>query len=393
MKKVILFAVIAAFIGTGYSQACLQDVWMSMQNKKIMEAKKKIDECMIGNEGSAKAWLYKGNVYLRVYDQDNERLKKNPAYVSKTPDALWIAYESFYKSMQIDVNVHDDGVIDPQEGQRICADPLMAIGMDAWKAKDLEKADKYIRAGIKCYEASGSKRSAGIGYYNLASVANERGGEEAQLAVLDEAIKANTGLVEIYTTAYDMYSKAKNLEKCKDVLAKAKKNVNEQFVIYIHLLDLGYNAEIGDTAKMDKALERIYKRDTMADIMSDAANYLLNAGMYDKAEQVLNRGLEKSPKNFSLNNMMAYGYFLRVDNIIKLRNQAITERNYELANQYKEQQDALMNNAHEWAQKAFDIQPDHLQNAKMLKQLKLQLGKEVPAELNAVIEKYTQPKE
>ena len=35
----------------------------------------------------------------------------------------------------------------------------------------------------------------------------------------------------------------------------------------------------------------------------------------------------------------------------------------------------------------------HLQNAKMLKQLKLQLAKEVPAELNAVIEKHTQPKE
>ena len=129
MKKVILFAVIAAFIGTSYGQSCLQDVWMSMQNKKIMEAKKKIDECMVGNEASAKAWLYKGNVYLRVYDQDNERLKKNPAYVSKTPDALWIAYESFYKSMQIDPKVHDDGVIDPQEGQRICADPLKAIGI------------------------------------------------------------------------------------------------------------------------------------------------------------------------------------------------------------------------------------------------------------------------
>ena len=269
----------------------------------------------------------------------------------------------------------------------------MAIGIDAWKSKDLDKAEKYIRAGIKCYEASGSKKSAGVGYYNLASVANEKGGEEAQLAVLDEAIKANAGLVEIYTTAYEMYSKAKNLEKCKDVLAKAKKNVNEQYVIYIHLLDLGYNAEIGDTAKMDKALERIYKRDTMADIMSDAANYLLNAGMFDKAEQVLNRGIEKSPNSYSLNNMMAYGYFLRLDNIIKLRNQAITDRNYDLAGKYKEQQEALMNTAHEWAQKAFDIEPDHLQNAKMLKQLKLQLGKEVPAEVNAIIEKYNQPKE
>ena len=393
MKKVILFAVITAFIGTSYGQSCLQDVWMSMQNKKVMEAKKKIDECMAGNEGSAKAWLYKGNVYLRVYDQDNERLKKNPAYVSKTPDALWIAYESFYKSMQLDVNVNDDGVIDPKEGQRICADPLMAIGIEAWKAKDLDKADKYIRAGIKCYEASGSKKSAGLGYYDLASVAYEKGGAEAQLAVLDEAIKANVGLVEIYTTAYEMYSEAKNLEKCKDILAKAKKNVNEQYVIYIHLLDLGYNAEIGDSAKMEKALERIYKRDTMADIMSDAANYLLNAGMYDKAEEIVNRGLEKSPNDYSLNNMKAYGYFLRLDKIIKLRNQAITDRNYELAGKYKEEQDALLNKAHEWAQKAFDIEPDHLQNAKMLKQLKLQLGKEVPAEVNAIIEKYNTPKE
>ena len=131
----------------------------------------------------------------------------------------------------------------------------------------------------------------------------------------------------------------------------------------------------------------------MADIMANAANYLLNAGMFDKAEQVLNRGLEKKPNDFSLNNMMAYGTFLRVNDIIKLRNQAISERQYELANQYKEQQDALMNTAHDWAQKAFDIDPDHLQNAKMLKQLKLQLGKEVPAELNAVIEKYTKPQE
>ena len=393
MKKVILFAVIAAFIGSSYGQSCLQDVWMSMQNKKVMEAKKKIDECMAGNEGSAKAWLYKGNVYLRVYDQDNERLNKNPAYVAKTPDALWIAYESFYKSMQIDVNVSDDGVIDPKEGQRICADPLMAIGIEAWKAKDLDKADKYIRAGIKCYEASGSKKSAGLGYYDLASVAYEKGGKEAQLAVLDEAIKANVGLVEIYTTAYEMYSEAKNLEKCKDILAKAKKNVNEQYVIYIHLLDLGYNAEIGDSAKMEKALERIYKRDTMADIMSDAANYLLNAGMYDKAEEIVDRGLKKSPNDYSLNNMKAYGYFLRLDKIIKLRNQAITDRNYELAGKYKEEQDALLNKAHEWAQKAFDIEPDHLQNAKMLKQLKLQLGKEVPAEVSAIIEKYNTPKE
>ena len=393
MKKVILFAVVAAFIGTSYGQSCLQDVWMSMQNKKIMEAKKKIDECMVGNEGSAKAWLYKGNVYLRVYDQDNERLKKNPAYVSKTPDALWIAYESFYKSMQIDVNVHDDGVIDPSEGQRICADPLKAIGMDAWKAKDYDKADKYLRAAIKCYEASGSKQSAGISYYNLASVAYDKGGEAAQLEVLDEAIKANTNFVDIYTIAYDLYSKEKNLEKCKEIVSKGKKNVNERFIVYIHLLDLSYNAEIKDSAKVDKAIERIFKNDTMADIMANAANYLLNAGMYDKAETVLTRGLEKKPNDFSLNNMMAYGTFLRVNDIIKLRNQAVSDRNYELANEYKAQQDALMNTAHDWAQKAFEIEPDHLQNAKMLKQLKLQLSKEVPAELNAVIEKYTQPKE
>lgn len=393
MKKVILFALISAFIGCSYGQSCLQDVWMSLQNKKIMEAKKKIDECMPGNEGSAKAWLYKGNVYLRVYSQDQERLEKNPAYVSKNPDALWIAYESFYKAMEIDNDVQDDGVIDPKEGQRICADPLKAIGMDAAKAKDYEKAEQYIRAAAKCYTASGSKQSAGICYYNLANYALERAGEAAQLAVLDEAIKANTNFVDTYLLAYNLHSKAKEMDKCKEVLSAAKKNVNERYIVYIHLLDLGYNAEIGDTVKMDKALERVCKYDTMASVMSDAANYLMNAGMYEKAEMVINKALEKNPKDFSLNNMMAYGYFLKVNGIIEKRNEAVKERNYDLAAQYKEEQDAMMNKAHDWAQKAFEIEPDHFQNAKMLKQLKLQLGKEVPAELNAVIEKYTQPKE
>ena len=85
MKKLFLFTLVFVLAIGSYAQS-LQDVWMALQNKNIPLAQKNIDLLMPGNEDNAKAWLYRGNVYLRIYSRDEERTKKNPSYVSKTPD-------------------------------------------------------------------------------------------------------------------------------------------------------------------------------------------------------------------------------------------------------------------------------------------------------------------
>ena len=105
MKKLFVLAVMAIMaIGSAYSQS-LEDVWMNLRNNQVGKARKVMDAVMVGNEQNAQAWLMKGNTYLRVYQQDQERLKKDPAYVSRTPDAIIIANEAFYQAISLDGNI------------------------------------------------------------------------------------------------------------------------------------------------------------------------------------------------------------------------------------------------------------------------------------------------
>ena len=66
--SLIVFTIILC--GTLFSQECLNDVYYTIMNQYAPgKAKNMLDKkCMPGNEGSADAWLMKGNDYLRYYN-------------------------------------------------------------------------------------------------------------------------------------------------------------------------------------------------------------------------------------------------------------------------------------------------------------------------------------
>lgn len=390
MKKLFLLVLVCIFAISAQAQS-LQDVWMALQNKNIPLAKQKIDQFMPGNEDNAKAWLYRGNVYLRIYSRDAERVKKNPSYVTKEPDAAWIAYESFYKALELNPQIEpDQGLTDPKEGQMLCAGPIYDQATAAYKAGDYEKAEKNYRAAIKCLTLDPSaKDDVGRTYYQLATVAKQRGGEDAYIAVLNEAIDANTNFINTYLVTYDFYSKKGDTEKCNQILAKGRKNIKGNDVTYIYSLELGAAAQEGDSAKLVKALERVAKYDTMPEFIADAATYLVNAGKYNEALSLVGNAYEKNMGSFHLNNMMGYTYFMQARSYQDLNNQAVKSKDFEKAKFYKDRQNELLSYAHEWVERAYNIKKDDLQNANMLRQLKMQLGKEVPAELNELLKQGT----
>lgn len=386
MKKFFLLTMISIMAMGCYAQS-LQDVWMALQNKNIPLAKQKIDQFMPGNEDNAKAWLYRGNVYLRIYSRDEERKQKNPKYVSKEPDAIWIAYESFYKALELNPNIEADaGLTNPKDGQIICAEPIYYKATDAHKAGDYANAEKYYRATIKCFGLDpGGKQYVGTTYYQLATVAKATGGDDAYLDVLDEAINANANFVNIYIIAYDMYNKKGDFEKCNQIITKGKKNIKGKDLVYIYSIELGYAATQGDSIQLAKAIEHIQKFDTMPEIIADAATYLVNAEKYDDAIALLEKALEKNSDSFHLNNMIGYTYFMHARSFQDLNNQAVKSKDFEKAKEYKAKQNELLEMSHQWVEKAYTINKTDLQNANMLRQLKLQLGKEVPTELDDFI--------
>lgn len=395
MKKVFLLALISVMVSGSFAQGCLGDVWQSLQNNKIMEAKKKIDECMPGNEESAKAWLYKGNVYLRIHNQDDERLKKNPAYVSKNPDAILTAYESFYKALEINPKLDAvDGLLSATEGQVLCGETIYKRGIAANQANDSINAEKYFRIAVKCFNLDPAyKQYLGWVYNDLAIVTKKLKGDTAYKEILEEAVNANTDRVQIYLALFQIYQNENDAEKCSSLIKKGKKYVAPKDQTNIYFMELSYWSSIGDTTNLNITVNDISKKfDTVPAIISEAATYLIDAKQYSKASELLNKSLLLKPNDFTLNNMMAYCYYMRANDFISTRNQAIKDRNYELANEYKTKQDSCLNTAHDWAEKAYQINPRDLGNAKILKQLKLQLAKEVPAELNAIIQELSPAK-
>ena len=122
MKKLFLAALVS-ILAISLNAQNVNDVWLLLQNNNIAGAQKKIEECMAIStyQTDATAWLYRGNVYLRVYDRDKERVKKNPEYVTRFPDAIFTAYESFYKALELNPKIEAvSGLIDPTNGQVTC---------------------------------------------------------------------------------------------------------------------------------------------------------------------------------------------------------------------------------------------------------------------------------
>ena len=114
------------------------------------------------------------------------------------------------------------------------------------------------------------------------------------------------------------------------------------------------------------------------------ATYLVNAKKYDKAEQILKDAIAANPKDFTLLSKMGYRYAMEYYDIMDRRQTAMNTRKWEEATRLfqSEERKAAMQNAHDWCQRAYEVNSDDLTNNRILREMKVQLNLEVPQELN-----------
>ena len=81
---------------------------------------------------------------------------------------------------------------------------------------------------------------------------------------------------------------------------------------------------------------------------------------------------------------MGYRYAMEYYDIQARRQAAMNARQYELATQLFQspERKAAMENAHEWCQKAYEVNPDNLENNRILREMKALLQLPIPQELN-----------
>jgi tetratricopeptide (TPR) repeat protein len=387
MKKWML-VLVALFVSvSAFSQSCLDDVWQCLKANQIPKAKKFMDACMAENPDNASVWLMQANVNINLYNYDLERQKKDPSATPRYPNALEDAYAAFLKAVELDKNVTPKtGMLGAQDGQKLLADPFKDKAELAKEKGKYDEALRYYDLAAKCYELGGLKTNAAAMCYYSATVYSAMKDNANSTKMLEKCISMSPNIT---TAAYDVlyynYKDMNDTVKCGEILAKAQKVFGEDpekmAMLYAPIMD--YYSMIGDQEKLlaicDKAIAS-----GDPEMISRCATYLSNAKQYAKAEQILRDALAKDPTNFDLLKQMAYRYALEYYDLMDQRKAAMDSRRYDEANKIYQgpERKAAMENAHEWAQKAYEQKSDDLDNNLILREMKTLLQLEVPQELN-----------
>lgn len=386
MKKWMLVLVALFVSASAFSQSCLDDVWQCLRSKQVPKAKKFMESCMASNPDNAAVWLMQANVNVQLYNYDLERKQKDASATPRYPTAVEDAYNAFVKALELDPKVEPKtGMLSASDGQKVLAEPFKEMAEKAEKNGKFEDALKYYGLAAKCYELGGSKANAAITYYNTAIVYNDMKDLANCNKMLEKSIATLPNLTtNAYVVLYYNYKDMKDTAKCGEILTKAQKafaGTPEKLVdLYSPMMD--YYAMMGDNenllATCDKAIAT-----GKPEFVSDCATYLTNAKNYGKAEQILNDALASKPNDFALLKGMGYRYAMEYYDIMDRRQKAMDTRQYEEATRLfqSEERKTAMEKAHEWCEKAYQANPDNLENNLILREMKALLQIPVPDDL------------
>ncbi|MCQ2276611.1 MAG: hypothetical protein MJZ87_06690 [Bacteroidales bacterium] len=387
MKKLTVLLVALLASSTMFAQTCIDDAWQCLRQNQAPKAKKFIESCMEAYPDNAQVWLMKANVYVSLYNSEQAKLDKDPNYVSRYPDALMIANEAFVKALQLDKNVQPKtNMLGAIDGQRLCAEPIYQLGIESLKKGDYQKALDYFTLAAKNFELGKSSTNAAMAYVQAALIYRDKlNDKENSSAMFAKAIANKKDFADAYVELYYLYLEMNDTVRCGTTIENALKNVPadkqnslaEPMMNYYSMTNQGEKL----LALCDTVILNNPKDVNMAAV---CANYLSNYKSFAKAEEILNKALAAEPNNFKLNEQMGYRYYEEMQSLEEQAAQYIKDKKYNeaIALRNSPEMKDLVQKGYEWANKAYNIDPDHLDNMLHLRQLMVKLGMTVPQELN-----------
>mgnify|MGYP001292072605 CR=1 FL=1 len=405
MRKILSLIVFTIILsGSLFSQECLNDVYYTIMNQNAPgKAKNMLDKkCMPGNEGSADAWLMKANVYLRYYDYELNQKKQNPNYVLKNPEILVEVVEAFKKALEIDPKVEPkSGMIGPVKGQKVCGADIHDLGVRYLKEKNYDKAIELILIAQKCYaisidELKPDHEGLFWSYVDLSDAYQGKGDVENYKASLKKALNFKKPIPSIYVKTYKMFLEDKDTVQCGKVIATAKKAIPDTMLdsrLMIANIELNYlyMTHQFDTLK-NRALEILDKTPFDPDHLNailDITDYMSNINELQQSEQIIDKYLGLFPTNFEMTYQKGFLYLKKAADIdvqaesVRLSKTISNADKIKMQQDLKVQKDNLYKVAHEWFEKAYNINNTDKETIKMLYRVKKTIGITVSPEFEA----------
>ncbi len=238
----------------------------------------------------------------------------------------------------------------------------------------------------KNYELAKSTNAA-LAYFQTALIYKDQlKDNENATKMFAKSVHNNPNFVLGIIELYYMYADANDTVNSKKTIAKllAIEKVPSNMQSAVYETQMHYYSMINDEASLMAVCDTALAHDSSEDMIARCANYLSNYKAFQKAEDIIKNALATNPNSYKLNEQMGYLFYERMhaieDQVAALQKEK--KWNEAIALKGSPELKEMTEKAHEWCQKAYEIEPDHLDNNKRLREVKVKLQLEVPKELN-----------
>jgi tetratricopeptide (TPR) repeat protein len=339
MKKYLLFLlfILAAAVSFAQTKASLTKAYNFFYEKDYIKAKQAIDLCVEDEKLATKAstYLYKGNIYLNLANQENEKRRLDNDYMIQFPDAAMEAYLAFVKAKEMNKNIEGYDMFVPDEALSRLYPLLFVRGADLLIQNELDKAEDFLQKAIISYEMTtpALPLNGELYYYYAFCLEMMKRNEEAK-QYFNKAIADGTTNVNVYVRLIEIYKQENNLSKVKELINKGEVIFPDNPAFYVAQVDYFYL--INDTLTAQKMLENIpQKALTNADFLINISNFFIKNSNYKKAEELLRKADILTPNNFVIYyNLGVCTYYLAEEKSKEANNLEVSG-NKETANEIK----------------------------------------------------------
>lgn len=364
MKK--LFILILTVFMAGFATAqkpSLNKAYNHYYDKNFVKAKEAIDLCVQDEKLATKAqtWLYKGNIYYFLANDEYGAKQKDSTYQIVYPDAPVDAFDAFAKAKEINANAEAMDMLTAKEALPQLYPLLLVRGVDLLIAKDYANAKTTLEKSIASYEMGTPQYPMnGEIYYYYAYALEMMNQKDEVRPYYEKAVKDGSTNPYVYIRLIETYKAEDNPAMAKSVLDNAKAKLSSN--TGIALAEVDYYYWMKDSTKARALLNSIPSYSiTNPDELVNLSNCYIKEKRYADAIQLLERANRLSSGNFVvLYNLGVCEYSLSEQLFNQYNQLAVFNPDDANAVQYKHSSDEHMTKAAGYFEQARQIEPEDM---------------------------------
>lgn len=370
--RLLTFLFLCPFVMLQAQKASLNNAYNLFYEKDFVKAKEAIDLCVQNEKMATKAqtWLYKGNIYFYLANQEYMAKQNDKSAVVQFPDAPIEAYDAFVKAKELNKNIEGYEMLSPDDALSKIYSLLLVRGVDQLIANDFKTGKATLEKAIASYEMKTPPEwplNGELYYYYAVALENLEQKDQA-VAYYEKAVRDGSTNPNVFISLIESYKKSNDRQKVKGLLDNAlAKNPNDPNLL---VANVDYYYWVDDTVQARQLLNNlpssVYAN---ADATVNVANFYIREKNYAEAEKLLRKAYRLNPQSYVVvYNLGVCTYYLFNENDIQANDLKVAGSNSQAA-VYQVKADNYLDEAQKFFEEALQFEPNDLNVLNAIKQI------------------------